>query len=380
MVPFIDLTRQYKRIEEEILSATKKVYEKGRFILGEEVSAFEEEFSRYCGIRFGVGVNSGTDALQLALKAAEIGEGDEVITVAHSFIATALAISLTGARPLFVDIDSETYTMDPNALELFLKQRKKKGGRQKIKAILPVHLYGHPAEMDAMMDIANRYHLAVIEDACQAHGAEYQGRKVGSFGLLGCFSFYPTKNLGGYGDGGMVVTNDKKLFEKLKLLRCYGEKRKYEHVLKGGNNRLDEIQAAILRVKLKYLDRWNEERRKRVLIYKRMLERTEVICPIEKEQAKHVYHLFVIRSKKRNALQAFLKEKGIQTLIHYPIPIHLQKAFRELGYRRGALPLTEQYAREVLSLPFFPEMTESEIEGVATQIKTFTRTKILCEP
>jgi len=380
MVPFIDLTRQYKRIEEEILSATKKVYEKGRFILGEEVSAFEEEFSRYCGIRFGVGVNSGTDALQLALKAAEIGEGDEVITVAHSFIATALAISLTGARPLFVDIDSETYTMDPNALELFLKQRKKKGGRQKIKAILPVHLYGHPAEMDAMMDIANRYHLAVIEDACQAHGAEYQGRKVGSFGLLSCFSFYPTKNLGGYGDGGMVVTNDKKLFEKLKLLRCYGEKRKYEHVLKGGNNRLDEIQAAILRVKLKYLDRWNEERRKRVLIYKRMLERTEVICPIEKEQAKHVYHLFVIRSKKRNALQAFLKEKGIQTLIHYPIPIHLQKAFRELGYRRGDLPLTEQYSREVLSLPFFPEMTESEMEEVATQIKSFTRTKILCEP
>ena len=380
MIPFLDLKRQYKAIEEEILSATKKVYEKGRFILGEEVSAFEEEFSRYCGIRFGVGVNSGTDALQLALKAAEIGEGDEVITVANSFIATALAISQTGAKPLFTDIDPETYTMDPNALEHFLRHRKKKGKGQKIKAILPVHLYGHPAEMDAMMDIANRYHLAVIEDACQAHGAEYQGRKVGSFGLLSCFSFYPTKNLGGYGDGGMVVTNDKKLFEKLKLLRCYGEKRKYEHVLKGGNNRLDEIQAAILRVKLKYLDRWNEERRKRVLIYKRMLERTEVICPIEKEQAKYVYHLFVIRSKKRNALQAFLKEKGIQTLIHYPIPIHLQKAFRELGYRRGDLPLTEQYSREVLSLPFFPEITESEMEEVATQIKLFTRTKVLCEP
>jgi len=371
MVPFIDLTGQFKRIEEEILFATKKVYEKGRFILGEEVSAFEEEFSRYCGVRFGVGVDSGTNALYLALKAAGIGEGDEVITVAHSFIATALAISLTGARPLFVDIDSETYTMDPNALELFLKQRKKKGGRQKIKAILPVHLYGHPAEMDAMMDIANRYHLAVIEDACQAHGAEYQGRKVGSFGLLSCFSFYPTKNLGGYGDGGMVVTNDKKLFEKLKLLRCYGEKRKYEHVLKGGNNRLDEIQAAVLRVKLKYLDRWNEERRKKVVIYKRMLESTEVICPVEKKGIKHVYHLFVIRSKKRSALQAFLKEKEIQTLIHYPIPIHLQKAFRELGYRRGALPLTEQYAREVLSLPFFPEMTESKIEEVANEISYF---------
>jgi dTDP-4-amino-4,6-dideoxygalactose transaminase len=380
VVPFLDLTRQYKRIEEEILSATKKVYEKGRFILGEEVSVFEEEFSHYCGVRYGVGVDSGTDALQLALKAVGVGEGDEVITVAHSFIATALAISQTGAKPLFVDIDPETYTMDPNALEQFLRHRKKKGERQKIKAILPVHLYGHPAEMDAIMDIADRYQLTLIEDACQAHGAEYQGRKVGSFGLLSCFSFYPTKNLGGYGDGGMVVTDDKKLFEKLRLLRCYGEKRKYEHVLKGGNNRLDEIQAAILRVKLKYLDQWNEERRKRVLIYKKMLEHTGVICPTEKEQAKHVYHLFVIRTKKRNPLQTFLKEKGIGTLIHYPIPIHLQKAFRELGYRRGDLPLTEQYAREVLSLPFFPEMTESEIEGVATQIKTFTRAEVTYEP
>ncbi|MGA2466277.1 MAG: DegT/DnrJ/EryC1/StrS family aminotransferase [Thermodesulfobacteriota bacterium] len=366
MVPFIDLTRQYRGIEEEILSATKRVYEKGHFILGEEVSAFEGEFSHYCGVRYGVGVGSGTDALQLALKAAGVGEGDEVITVAHSFIATALAISLTGAKPLFVDIDPETYTMDPNALEHFLRYRKKKGEKQKIKAILPVHLYGHPAEMDAIMDIADRYNLAVIEDACQAHGAEYQGKKAGSFGLLSCFSFYPTKNLGGYGDGGMVVTDDRKLFEKLRLLRCYGEKKKYQHVLKGSNSRLDEIQAAILRVKLKYLDQWNEERRKRALIYKRML--------------KHVYHLFVIRTKKRNALQAFLKVKGIETLIHYPIPIHLQKAFRELGYRRGALPLTEQYAREILSLPFFPEMTESEMEEVATQIRTFNRAEVACEP
>ncbi len=380
MVPFIDLTRQYRGIEEEILSATKKVYEKGHFILGEEVSAFEEEFSHYCGVRYGVGVDSGTDALHLALKAAGIGEGDEVITVANSFIATALAISLTGAKPLFVDIDPETYTMDPNALEHFFRHRKKKGKRQKIKAILPVHLYGHPAEMDAIMDIADRYQLTIIEDACQAHGAEYQGRKVGSFGLLSCFSFYPTKNLGGYGDGGMVVTDDKKLFEKLRLLRCYGEKRKYEHVLKGGNNRLDEIQAAILRVKLKYLDQWNEERRKRALFYKRMLEHTGVICPTEKEQAKHVYHLFVIRTKKRNALQAFLKEKGIETLIHYPIPIHLQKAFKELGCRRGDLPLTEQCSRGVLSLPFFPEMTESEIEEVAVQIKTFTKVEVIREP
>jgi dTDP-4-amino-4,6-dideoxygalactose transaminase len=377
MVPFLDLTRQYKEIKEEILSATKKVYEKGRFILGEEVSVFEEEFSHYCGVRFGVGVNSGTDALTLALKAADIGEGDEVITVANSFIATALAISLAGAKPLFVDIDPETYTMDPNALEHFLRHRKKKGESQKIKAILPVHLYGHPAEMDAIMDISNRYSLVVIEDACQAHGAEYQGKKAGSFGLLSCFSFYPTKNLGGYGDGGMVVTDDRKLFEKLRLLRCYGEKRKYEHVLKGGNNRLDEIQAAILRVKLRHLDRWNEERRKKSQIYGRMLEGSGVRCPLEKEQAKHVYHLFVIRMKKRNSLQASLKKKRIETLIHYPVPIHLQRAFKELRYRRGDFPLTERCSQEILSLPLFPEMTQSEIERVATQIRAFTRAEVI---
>jgi len=380
MVPFLDLTRQYKGIEEEILSATRKVYEKGRFILAEEVSAFEEEFSHYCGVRFGVGVDSGTDALHLALKALGIGEGDEVITVANSFIATALAISLVGAKPVFVDIDTEAHTMDPNALEHFLRLRKKRGEKQKIKAILPVHLYGHPAEMDSITDIANRYQLPIIEDACQAHGAEYEGKKVGSFGVLGCFSFYPTKNLGAYGDGGIVVTSEKKLYEKLRLLRCYGEKKKYYHILKAGNNRLDEIQAAILRVKLKCLDRWNEERRRKAQIYKRMLEGAGVLCPVEKEKAKHVYHLFVIRTKKRSSLQASLKEKGIETLIHYPIPIHLQRAFKELRYHRGDLPLTEQYSREILSLPFFPEMTESEMEEVATLIKIFNKVEVIHEP
>ncbi len=272
LVPFLDLTRQYKRIEEEILSAQKRVFEKGRFILGEEVSAFEDEFARYCGVRYGVGVGSGTDALFLALKAAGIGEGDEVITVSHSFIASAIAISMTGAKPVFVDIDPEVYTMDPDGLEHLLKKRK---GRSKVKAVLPVHLYGQPAEMEALVEIADRYHLLLIEDACQAHGAEYQGRKSGSFGLLGCFSFYPTKNLGAYGDGGMVVTNDKKLYDKVRLLRCYGEKKKYEHILKAGNSRLDEIQAAILRVKLKHLDLWNGERRRKALAYKRMLESSQ---------------------------------------------------------------------------------------------------------
>ncbi|MBW2039437.1 MAG: DegT/DnrJ/EryC1/StrS family aminotransferase [Deltaproteobacteria bacterium] len=375
MIPFLDLQRQYRRIEGEILSATKRVYEKGIFILGEEVSAFEKEFAQYCGVRYGVGVDSGTDALYLALKAVGIGEGDEVITVANSFIATALAISFAGAKPLFVDINPETYTMDPNALERLLRSRNVRNMRRRIKAILPVHLYGHPAEMDAIMDIADHYNLIIIEDACQAHGAEYQRKKVGSFGTLGCFSFYPTKNLGGYGDGGMVVTNHENLYENLRLLRCYGEKRKYQHVLKGNNSRLDEIQAAILRVKLKYLDQWNDERREKALIYTRMLKSMEIICPVEKEYVRHVYHLYVIRTKERDALQTFLKEKGIQTLIHYPIPIHLQKAYRELGYHKSDLPLIEQSSREVLSLPCFPEMANPEIEEVAETIRRFVEGK-----
>ena len=371
MIPFLDLTRQHRGIEEEILSATQKVYERGRFILGEEVSAFEEEFARYCGVRYGVGVGSGTDALYLALKAAGIGEGDEVVTVANSFIATSLAISFTGAKPLFVDIDPQTYTMDPNALEQALKRRKAKSGDRKIKAVLPVHLYGHPAEMDSILEIARRYGLVVIEDAAQAHGATYGGKRVGSLGVLACFSFYPTKNLGGYGDGGMVVTDEQSYYKKLKLLRCYGEREKYHHTLKGGNSRLDEIQAAVLRVKLKYLDQWNDERRRKARIYTERLSPYRVICPSERPGATHVYHLYVIRTGRRNSLQAFLKEKGVETLIHYPIPIHRQEAFKELRYRRGALPVTEKLAREILSLPFSSELAEEEAKEVGEQIKQF---------
>ncbi len=371
VVPFFDLTRQYKRIKGEILSATQRVYEKGRFILGEEVSAFEKEFSHYCGVRYGVGVGSGTDALYLALKAAGIGEGDEVVTVANSFIATALAISFAGAKPLFVDIDFKTYTMDPNSLELLLKRQRAKGSRRKIKAILPVHLYGHPADMDSIMEIANRYDLVVIEDACQAHGAKYGRRKVGSFGAMGCFSFYPTKNLGGYGDGGMVVTAYQKYDQKLRLLRCYGERKKYQHILKGHNSRLDEIQATILRVKLKYLDQWNEERRRKAKLYTQMLSPLGVICPSEKKGVRHVYHLYTIKTRRRDSLQAFLKEKGIETLIHYPIPIPLEKAYQEMGYRRRDFPLTNQLSRKILSLPFFPEMKELEIGKVVEGIRSF---------
>jgi dTDP-4-amino-4,6-dideoxygalactose transaminase len=371
VVPYIDLKRQYKEIEEEIVSAIKKVYEKGQFILGEEVSTFEKEFATYCGVRYGVGVASGTDALSLALKAAGIEEGDEVITVAYSFIATALAISFVGAKPIFVEIDPKTYTMDPDRLESLLKRRKVKKDGRRIKAILPVHLYGHPAEMESIMKIANRYHLIVIEDACQAHGAEYRGEKVGSFGALGCFSFYPTKNLGGSGDGGMVVTDDKEYYEKLRLLRCYGEKKRYQYVFKSGNSRLDEIQAAILRVKLRYLDRWNKERGRKAKIYSALLASSGALCPLEKEGVKHVYHLYVIQIRRRNSLQAFLKTKGIETLIHYPTPIHRQEAFRELKYQSSDLSLTENCCRKILSLPFFPEIEESEMEEVAWAIETF---------
>ncbi|MGB7572529.1 MAG: DegT/DnrJ/EryC1/StrS family aminotransferase [Thermodesulfobacteriota bacterium] len=371
VVPFFDLTRQYKKIKSEILSATQRVYEKGRFILGEEVSAFEKAFSHYCGVRYGVGVGSGTDALYLALKAAGIGEGDEVVTVANSFVATALAVSYTGAKPLFVDIDPKAYTMDPNSLELLLKREKAKKSRQKIRAVLPVHLYGHPADMDSIMEIANRYDLVVIEDACQAHGAKYGRKKVGSLGAMGCFSFYPTKNLGGYGDGGMVVTDHQKYDQKLRLLRCYGERKKYQHILKGHNSRLDEIQAALLRVKLKHLDQWNEERRRKARLYTRMLSPLGLVCPSEKKGVRHVYHLYAIKMRKRDAVQAFLKKRGIETLIHYPIPIPLEKAYQEMGYRRGDFPLTDQWSRKILSLPFFPEMKESEMEEVAQQIKMF---------
>jgi dTDP-4-amino-4,6-dideoxygalactose transaminase len=371
VIPFLDLTRQYKRIKREILSATQRVYEKGHFILGEEVSAFEKEFSHYCGVRYGVGVGSGTDALYFALKAAGIGEGDEVVTVANSFVATAFAISFTGAKPLFVDIDPKTYTMDPNHLEILLKRQMAKGSIGRIKAVLPVHLYGHPAEMDSIIEIANRYDLIVIEDACQAHGARYGKKKVGSLGIMGCFSFYPTKNLGGYGDGGMVVTNHKKYDEKIRLLRCYGERRKYQHILKGHNSRLDEIQAALLRVKLKHLDQWNEERRRKARIYTERLSPIGVACPSEKAGVRHVYHLYAIQTEKRDFLQAFLKKRGVETLIHYPIPIPFQKAYHELTYGKKDLPLTNQWSRRILSLPFSPEMNESEVRKLVGGIRCF---------
>lgn len=360
-IQMVDLKRQYYSMKEEIDNAIKNILESGYFILSENVKLFEDEFAKYCGVKHGIGVASGTDALQIALRACGVGIGDEVITVSNTAFPTAVAISYMGAKPVFVDVD-ETYTIDTSKIEEKITE--------KTKAILPVHLYGHPADMDPILEIAKQYRLYVIEDACQAHGAEYKGKKVGSIGDVGCFSFYPTKNLGAYGDGGFVTTNNEELAEKIRLLRDYGQIKRYNHVIKGYNSRLDEIQAAILRVKLKKLDEWNESRRRNAKLYNEMLA-DSVVVPIERENSKHVYHLYIIRVKHRDEMRKWLKDRGISTDIHYPTPIHLQKAYTDLGLRKGSLPITERYADEILSIPIYPELTEDEILQVANAINSF---------
>ncbi|ACS91098.1 DegT/DnrJ/EryC1/StrS family aminotransferase [Thermococcus sibiricus] len=360
MIPFVDVKREYHEIKEEIDNAVQRVLESGWFILGEELKKFEEEFAKYLGANYAIGVNSGSDALYLSVKALGIGRGDEVITVSHTFISTVDAIVRNGARPVFVDIDPETYTIDVNQIEEKITK--------KTKAIIPVHLYGHPADMDPIMEIAEKHGLYVIEDASQAHGAEYKGKKVGSIGHVACFSFYPTKNLGAYGDAGAIVTNDNELAERLRMMRNYGSPKKYYHDFIGVNSRLDEIQAAILRVKLKYLNRWNERRREIAKLYNEFLKDTGVITPVEKEWAKHVYHLYVIRHKERDELQQYLLRNGIKTQIHYPVPVHLQKAYLDLGVK-VRLPVTEQISQEILSLPMFPHLSDTEVEKIARVVK-----------
>jgi dTDP-4-amino-4,6-dideoxygalactose transaminase len=362
MIPFIDLKSEYAEINEEIAQAIQRVLKSGWFILGVEIKKFEEEFSKYIGTKYGVGVNSGSDALFLALKALGIGKVDEVLTVSHTFISTVDAIVRNGAKPVFVDIDPDTYCVDVTKIEEKITERT--------RAILPVHLYGHPANMDPIIEIAEKYNLFVVEDACQAHGAEYKGRKVGSIGDLGCFSFYPVKNLGAYGDGGMVVTNNEELADKLGLLRNYGQSKKYYHDFVGVNSRLDEIQAAVLSVKLMHLDEWNEKRRRVAKRYNELLGDSEIVTPIEKEYAKHVYHLYVIRPKDRNKLQEYLSKKGIETMIHYPIPVHKQKAYLDLGFHTR-LYITERICNDILSLPIFPEFKNEEIEEVVNYIINF---------
>jgi len=363
-VPFFDLKQEYQSIKDEVNASVQQVMDGCRFVLGENVNSFEKEFASFCGTEYAVGVANGTDALRLALLVCGIGKGDEVITVPNTFIATTEAISQTGAKIVFVDINSSTYNIDVSRIEGAINE--------KTKAIVPVHLFGQPADMNPIMKIAREYNLKVIEDVCQAHGAEYKGKKAGSIGDAGCFSFYPSKNLGAFGDGGMVVSNGNKIAQKIKMLRDHGQIKKYEHLLEGYNSRLDEIQAAILRVKLKRLDEWNKLRQKNVSIYNDLLEDVdEVVMPSEAEYAKHVYHLYVIRTHRRDELQDWLKSKGVGTGLHYPIPVHLQKAYEYLGYKEGDFPVTEDCAKQILSLPMFPELTQKEIEKVVTEIKRF---------
>lgn len=360
MVPFVDLKAQYRSIKDEVNAAILGVIERCEFTLGSEVAAFEKEFAAYCQAEHGIGVNTGTSALHLALLAAGVGAGDEVITVPFTFVATVSAIDYTGARPVFVDIDPKTFTMDVNALEAAITE--------KTKAIIPVHLYGQTADMDPILDIARRHNLIVIEDACQAHGAEYKGRRAGSMGHMGCFSFYPGKNLGAYGEGGMVVTNSPEFTRTIRMLRDWGAEKKYQHVLKGYNFRLEGIQGAVLRVKLKYLEAWTEARRAAAARYDQWFAGSNVPTPYVRPDARHVYHLYAIRTQNRQAWQDTLLAQGIQTGIHYPTPVHLLPAFADLGYQAGQFPHAEAAAREVLSLPMFPELTEAQGHQVAQAV------------
>jgi dTDP-4-amino-4,6-dideoxygalactose transaminase len=359
MIEFAGLQQQYDKIADQIEQAVHRVLEGGWFILGRELEKFEQEFSSYIGTKFGIGVNSGSDALLLAVKALGIGNGDEVLTVSHTFISTVDSIVRNGARPVFADIEPNTYCIDPARIE--------KKITKKTRAIIPVHLYGNPADMTTIMEIAKNNNLYVIEDASQAHGARYKGKRVGSIGDIGCFSFYPAKNLGAYGDGGMIVTDNAELAEKIKKMRNYGQPEKNIHDFVGVNSRLDEIQAAVLRVKLKYLDQWNLKRRKIAGQYNELLRELPVVTPIEKESTEHVYHLYVIRCEERNKLQKHLLQHNIHTQIHYPIPVHKQKAYRDLGIEVN-LPVTERICEEILSLPIHPWLKPEEIRQTAELI------------
>ena len=361
VIPFVDLKTQYQSIKEEIMAAVGHVLETGQFVLGEEVSKLEQEFAAYVDAKHAIALNTGTSGLHLALLAAGVGPGDEVITVPFTFVATAAAIRYTGAVPVFVDIDLDSYTMDPEQVEKAITPRT--------KAICPVHLYGQAADLDPILDIAKRHNLKVIEDACQAHGAEYKGRRVGAIGDLGAFSFYPGKNLGAYGEGGMAVTNDDNAARVIRMLRDWGAEKKYYHTLKGFNYRMDGVQGAILRVKLRYLPEWTDARRAHAEAYRGLLADSGVVLPTEMPYSRHVYHVFAIRTKDRATLQQQLQEDGVQTGIHYPIPVHLQEAHADLGYKQGDFPLSEQAANEVLSLPMFPELTFSQIEAVAAAVR-----------
>jgi len=365
-IQFVDLHKQYEPLKEEILSGIEKVLDGMHLFLGENVQALEKEFAEFCGAAHGIGVSDGTAALNIILRAMDIGPGDEVITVSHTFIATTEAILLTGAKPVFVDIDPATYLMDVSQVEKKITAHT--------KAILPVHLYGQIVDMDPLLEIAKRHGLRVIEDCAQAHGAEYKGRKAGAIGDAGGFSFYYSKNLGGYGEGGFITTNDDELFEKIRKVRDHGAGVRYHHDLIGLNGRLDEIQAVVLRAKLPHLAEWNARRREHARLYNELLKGTPAVTPREARGNIPVYHLYVIRTPKRDELQSFLKEQGVFTGIHYPIPIHLQKAVDFLGYKKGDLPVTEDIVSQILSLPMYAELSNQEIEFVANSVRLFNQT------
>lgn len=361
MIPFIDLKSQYLNMREEIDAAIRGVLESSQFILGSEVAAFERDFAEYSQTLFAIGANSGTSALHLALLAAGIGLGDEVITVSMTFVATVAAILYTGARPVLVDVDPRSYTMDPAQLEKAITPRT--------KAILPVHLYGQACDMDPILNIARKHGLKVIEDACQAHGALYKGQRVGSLGEMGCFSFYPGKNLGAYGEGGIVVTNNEDYDHTIRMLRDWGAERKYHHKLKGYNYRLEGMQGAILRAKLRHLEEWTEARRAHAAQYDALFSDVpELMLPEAMPYGRHVYHVYAIRTARRDELQTALLERGVQTGIHYPIPVHLLEGYADLGYQAGDFPVTEQLAGEELSLPMYAELTRGQVGTVAQAV------------
>lgn len=355
-VPFLDLGAQYRTIATELQAAVASVLESGQYVLGARVEAFEEAFGAYCGTRHAVAVNTGTSALHLALLAAGVGEGDEVVTVPMTFVATVAAILYAGARPRLVDIDAATWTIDPSALEAAITPRT--------KAIIPVHLHGRVADMQPIIEIARAHRLAIIEDAAQAHGAEYRGRRAGSMGDLGCFSFYPGKNLGACGEGGCVVTDRDDLAARVRMLRDWGQAERYRHVLQGFNYRMDAIQGAVLAVKLRHLEAWTEARRDAAAAYQVLLADLPVGRPAAAERQGHAWHVFAVRVAERDRVQRALAERGIATGIHYPVPVHLQPAYAGLGYGPGDFPVSERLAAETLSLPLFPELTTAQIERV----------------
>jgi dTDP-4-amino-4,6-dideoxygalactose transaminase len=364
-VPIFDLSREYGQRREDLKRIFDDVSSKGDFVLGSEGRAFETEFADYTGTRFSAGVGSGTDAVRIGGLACGLVAGDKVVTTPNTYIATIMALSPHGIIPLLCDIEPETYTMDPECLEETF--RKEKG----IKLCIPVHLYGHPGRMDEISRLCADYGATVFEDACQAHGALYKGQKVGTFGMAAAFSFYPTKNLGCLGDGGAVVTNSRDIYDNITALRNYGQKTKHVHEAEGFNSRLDELQAAVLRYKLTYLDESNQKRRKIAGVYRGGLQDLPITLPREQEWAHHVYHLYVIRCKERDELAAYLKECGVATLVHYPTPIHLQGAYRGLGYRSGDFPVSEEVSRQILSLPMYPGLRREEVDHVCASIKAF---------